>query len=404
MKWPKLKHPLLCNAVLVGGMILILLLPFGLFALAARGILPDFITILLTFAIWGGAIWFMISHYALLMMTSMFLEVYHAHLQGRRHFTCPKNGADSDGIRKKILRRAERFGYPYELDIIPKELVTVRYKNTPSMTVYYHRIEKLLLVYEVDVLDADASRKLWQSANAVTNTIGKEQKPLYRKPKEHSKDNSVSVAVVILAGTVSPDVAANLVKGNIKMDDRHLLFCAVELSTAKYYFDNQKEPFMFTYPVKNRAINRIHRVVFGGRVPLRDNPHTLPIPKGFEKDEFDPEMSLWHFMKRTQKELKKELKGVSRSAKKQFQEMQSGTVIMDDGWLYCKLGDRVSAMMVDDDENDPQKKQVILSLNWEYPKSNRISKKDNATIRRLTEEFLHGQGFEVTVIEPEIDD
>ncbi len=400
MKWPKLKHPLLCNAVLVGGMILILLLPFGLFALAAQEILPDFITILLTFAIWGGAIWFMISHYALLMMTSMCLEMYQAYLTARSHFTCPKNGADPDGIRKKILRRAERFGHPYELDAVPKELVTVRYKNTPSMTVYYHRIEKLLLVYEVDTLDADASRKLWQSANAITNIIGKEQKPLYRKPKEHSKDNSVSVAVVILAGTVSPDVAAKLVKDDSKMGDRHLLFCAVELSTAKYYFDNQKEPFMFTYPVKNRAINRIHRVVFGGRVPLRDNPHTLPIPKGFEKDGFDPELPLWDFMKRVQKELKE----VSRREKKQFQEMQNGTVTMDDGWLYCKLGDRVSTMMVDDDENDPQKKQVILSLNWEYPKSNRISKKDNATIRRLTEEFLHGQGFEVTFIEPEIDD
>ena len=404
MKWPRFKHPLLCNIVLIGGAFLFLFLPVPLFALADAEILSRPIAMVLSLGIWGGLLWFMISHYALLMMTSMFLEVYHAHLQGRSHFTCPQNGKDQATIRKKILRRAERFGYPYELDIIPKELVTVRYKNTPSMTVYYHRIEKLLLVYEVDVLDADASRKLWQSANAVTNTICKEKKPLYRKPKGYSKKNSTSVAVVILANTVSPDVAAKLAKDNIKMDDRSLLFCAVELSTAKYYFDNQKEPFMFTYPVKNRAINRIRRVVFGGRVPLRDNPHTLPIPQGFEKDGFDPEMSLWHFMKRTQKELKKELKGMSRREKKQFQEMQSGTVTMDDGWLYCKLGDRVSAMMVDDDENDPQKKQVILSLNWEYPKSNRISKKDNAVIRRLTEEFLHGQGFEVTFIEAQTDD
>ena len=404
MKWPKLKHPLLCNIVLVGSVMAPPILSLFFPALPIAAYIHPLLLPVIMFAPWVWAIWFMISHYALLMKTSMFLEVYHAHLQGRRHFTCPKNGADSDGIRKKILRRAERFGYPYELDIIPKELVTVRYKNTPSMTVYYHRIEKLLLVYEVDVLDADASRKLWQSANAVTNTICKEQKPLYRKPKGCSKKNSTSVAVVILANTVSPDVAANLAKDNIKMDDRSLLFCAVELSTAKYYFNNQKEPFMFTYPVKNRAINRIRRVVFGGRVPLRDNPHTLSIPQGFEKDGFDPEMSLWHFMKRTQKELKKELKGMSRREKKQFQEMQSGTVTMDDGWLYCKLGERVSAMMVDDDENDPQKKQVILSLNWAYPKSNRISKKDNATIRRLTEEFLRGQGFEVTVIEPEIDD
>lgn len=380
-------------------MILILLLPFGLFALAAQELLPPLITVLLTFGIWGWAIWFMISHYAILMMTSMCLEMYHAHLHGRTHFACPKNGTDLDGIRQRILRRAKGFAVPYELENLPKELVCLRYKNTPSMTVYYHRIEKLLLVYEVDVLDTDASRKLWQSANAITNIIGKEQKPLYRKPKDHAKDNSVSVAVVILAQTVTPEVAANLVEAEIKAGDRFVLFCAVELSTAKYYFDNQKEPFLFAYPVKNRAINRIHRIVFGGRVPLRDNPHTLPIPKGFKKDGFDPEMSLWRFMKRAQKELK----GMGRREKKRFQEMQNGTVIIDDGWLYCKLEDRVSTMMVDDDENDPQKKQVILSLNWYYPKSNRISKKDNATIRRLTEAFLREQGFDATFIEADTD-
>ncbi len=400
MKWPRLKHPLLCNIVLVCSVMAPPILSLFFPTLPVAAYIHPLLLPVIMFAPWVWAIWFMISHYALLMMTSICLEMYHAHLHGRRYFTCPKNGKDPATIRKRILRRAKRFGYPYELDAMPQELVSVRYKNTPSMTVYYHRIEKLLLVYEVDVLDADASRKLWQSANAITNIIGKEQTPLYRKPKGPSKNNSVSVAAVILANTVSPAVAAKLVDTEIRTDDRHVLFCAVELSTAKYYFDNQKEPFMFTYPVKNRAINRIHRVVFGGRVPLRDNPHTLPIPHGFEKNGFDPEMSLWHFMKYAQKELK----GVSRREKKRFQEMQNGTVITDDGWLYCKLGDRVSTMMVDDDENDPQKKQVILSLNWHYPKSNRISKKDNATIRRLTEEFLRGQGFEVTFIEAEIDD
>jgi hypothetical protein len=272
----------------------------------------------------------------------------------------------------------------------------IRYKNSPSATVYFHRIEKLLLVYEVEELDKDTLRKLWQSAHAITNIIGREQKPLYRKPRGHSKDNSVSVAAVILANTVSPDVAADLAETEAKMEDRHVLFCAVELSTAKYYFDNQKEPFLFHYPTKNRVVNLVHRRVFGGRVPLRSNPHMLPEPLWLKRDEFHPEDSLWSFMARAQKELK----GIGRSEKKRFQEMQEGTVILDDGWLYCKLGERVSTMMVDDDENDPQKKQVILSLNWEYPKSNRISKKDNATIRALTEEFLRGQGFGVTFVDP----
>ncbi len=400
MKWPKLKHPFLCNAVLVGGAVLALFLPTVLFVLADKGLLSDIVTIVLTFAIWGGLLWFLISHVAILMVLSASLEMYHGYLHARKHFTCPQNGKDPDGIRKKILRRAERFGYPYELENLPKELVCLRYKNIPSMTVYYHRIEKLLLVYEVDTLDADAFRKLWQSANAITNIIGKEQKPLYRKPKGHAKDNSVSVAVVILAGTVSPDAATKLAKDNSKMDDRHVHFCAVELSTAKYYFDNQKEPFMFTYPVKNRAINCIHRIVFGGRVPLRDNPHTLPTPKWVEQNGYDPEASVWDYMKY----IKKEAGIQSRKEKKKFQEMSDRTVIQDGDRLYCKLGDRVSMMMIDDDESAPQKKQVILPLNWYYPKSNRISKKDTATIRHLTEEFLHRQGFEVTFIEAEIDD
>lgn len=396
MKWPKLKHPLLCNVVLVGSVMAPPILSLFLPALPVAAYIPPILLAVIILSPWIGALWFMISHFAILMMTSMCLEMYQAYLHGRRHFTCSKNGKDPATIRKRILRRVGRFGSPYEVKAVPPELLIIRYKNSPSATVYFHRIEKLLLVYEVEELDKDTFRKLWQSAHAMTNLISKEQKPLYRKPRGHSKDNSVSVAAVILANTVSPDVAADLAETEAKMEDRHVLFCAVELSTAKYYFDNQKEPFLFHYPTKNRVVNLVHRRVFGGRVPLRNNPHMLPAPMWLERDHFDPEDSLWSFMKYA----KKELKGIGRSDKKRFQEMQDGTVIPDDGWLYCKLGERVSAMMVDDDENDPQKKQVILSLNWEYPKSNRISKKDNATIRALTEEFLRGQGFGVTFVDP----
>ena len=396
MKWPKLKHPLLCNVVLVGSVMVPPILSFFLPALPVAAYIPPILLAVIILSPWIGALWFMISHFAILMMTSMCLEMYQAYLHGRRHFTCSKNGKDPATIRKRILRRVGRFGSPYEVKAVPPELLIIRYKNSPSATVYFHRIEKLLLVYEVEELDKDMLRKLWQSAHAMTNLISKEQKPLYRKPRGHSKDNSVSVAAVILANTVSPDVAADLAETEAKMEDRHVLFCAVELSTAKYYFDNQKEPFLFHYPTKNRVVNLVHRRVFGGCVPLRSNPHMLPAPMWLERDHFDPEDSLWSFMKYA----KKELKGIGRSDKKRFQEMQDGTVIPDDGWLYCKLGERVSTMMVDDDENDPQKKQVILSLNWEYPKSNRISKKDNATIRALTEEFLRGQGFGVTFVDP----
>ena len=396
MKWPKLKHPLLCNVVLVGSVMAPPILSLFLPALPVADNIHPLLLAVIILAPWFWALWFMISHYAILMMTSMCLEMYQAYLHGRRHFTCPQNGEDPDTIRKRIFRRVGRFGSPYEVKAVPPELLTIRYKNSPSGTVYYNRIEKLLLVYEADILDGEAFRKLWQSAHAITNIIGREQKPLYRKPKGHSKDNSVSVAAVILANTVSPDMAAKLVETEIRTDDRHVLFCAVELSNAKYYFDNQKEPFMFAYPVKNRAVNLIHRVVFGGQVPLRSNPHMLPEPQWAEQDGFSPEESLWSFMKH----LQKELKGFGRREKKMLQNMPADTVHMDDGWLYCKLGDRVSTMMVDDDEIDPQKKQVTLSLNWYYPKSNRISKKDNATIRRLTEEFFHGQGFEVTFVDP----
>ena len=400
MKWPKLKHPLLCNVVLVGGVILLFLFAIALPSLNNTESIPQYVTGILMLAIMGGLLWFLISQAGVLMILSALLEMYRGYLHARRYFTCPKNGTKPDGIRKRILRRAERFGYPYEVKAAPKELIALRYQNLPSATVYYHRIEKLLLVYETDTLDWEGLGRLWRSANSITDIIGREQAPRHRKPKGHSKDHSVSVAVVILANTVSPDAAAKLVEENSKMNDRHVLLCAVELSTAKYYFDNQKEPFVFSYPVKNRAINRIQRIVFGGRVPLRGNPHTLPEPEWLAKNAYDPEASLWSYMGY----IKKEAWGQSRRDKKRFQEMANGTVIQDGGWLYCKIEDRVDMMMLDDDENDPQKKQVILSLNWMYPKSNRISKKDRAAIRRMVEAFLGEQGYGVTFVEPETDD
>ena len=298
--------------------------------------------------------------------------------------------------RNAKFSRTERFGAPYEVKAVPRELVTLRYKNTLSATVYYHRIEKLLLVYEVEELDKDTLRKLWQSAHAAANVIGREQKPLYRKPKGHLKDNSVSVAAVILANTVSPDVAAELVEPRMDADDRSVIFCAVELSAGKYYFDNQKEPYLFAPPVKNRTVRMIRRTVFGGRIPLRDNPHMLPAPQWMKRDDIHPEESLWSFMRRMQKDLK----GLSHKEKKMLREMPADTVLMDGDWLYCKIGERVSMMMVEDDEATPQKKRVILSENWYFPKSNRISKTNNAAIRRLSEEFLRNQGFEVTFVDP----
>ena len=124
------------------------------------------------------------------------------------------------------------------------------------------------------------------------------------------------------------------------------------------------------------------------------------------KNGFDPEASLWSFMRYIRREV-----GVqSRRDKKRFQKMADRTVILEDGWLYCKLGDRGDMMLVEDVTDvatdavaDAQKKQVILSLNWSYPKSNRISKKDSEAIRGLVEEFLREQGFEVTFIQPERD-
>ena len=90
--------------------------------------------------------------------------------------------------------------------------------------------------------------------------------------------------------------------------------------------------------------------------------------------------------------------------------MADRAVILEDGWLYCKLGDRGDMMMMEDVTDvatdtvaDAKKKQVILSLNWSYPKSNRISKKDSEAIRGLVEEFLRERGFEVTFIQPDRD-
>ena len=171
---------------------------------------------------------------------------------------------------------------------------------------------------------------------------------------------------------------------------------------------------MFTYPVKNRALNRIRRVVFGGAVPLRNNPHLLPEPLWMGKNGFDPEASLWSFMRY----IRREVGGQSRRDKKRFQQMADRTVILEDGWLYCKLGNRGDMMMIDDVREDlgdsvtdavtdavtdVKKKQVLLSLNWSYPKSNRISKKDSEAIRGLVKDFLCEQGFEVIFIQPERD-
>lgn len=385
MKFPKIKHARLCRFLMYVPAILCFVVGFGALFCAEA----------LELGAWAMAIFissmvllliYIFKNMAFLMGMDVILATISGVQRARKRYYSKCNGDSAPVAYKRIARRAAFFGKRVD-DVVKKPAPRlVKFKSSRSQTVFYSKIEKMLLVFEAEHLNIDTYRAILDASEAISRTTSAQ------KPKKAGKV-SYAVVCVILANSVFDGIEELINKQGAVFKDKVILPCVADLGSGVYYFDGVREPFSgMAYPTKNRAINMIKKYVFGGKIPLRGNHEELPAPKAYEND---LEKSFFEY----KKEMKREFNGgLDDSAKRMVEKMDDNEVLMDEDIVYCKLGGRVAAVIVDFD-GDSNEASALLSDCWDYPKKSKISKADKALLRTRVATFLKEKGYFPTVEE-----
>lgn len=381
MKYPKLKNALLCRilvyVIVLGGFILPIVI------CASIDIIPDVITAVVFFAMTIGLLVYIFKNFVLLMSMDMLLATLHCCNTARKQFDI-----DRKRISQKIEARISRFGKKYAPSLIKPAPDTLRYKFSTPITIYSSGIEKVVMTYHVGFLDAEAYRSIFRSADTNSKAlIGKKKAIFLDKSQKESGLNRTTVTI-IFASRVDDSFREVLYDTVCKRGgdgfNIAILPCVIDLEKEICVFDSERMPYCgFQYPVKNRGIRLIRKFVFGGKLPLKNNPYTiLPI-----KD-VDAELSLWEFWRTS----KKELILNDREQKKRYKSMSHKQIIFEDDYLYIKWEQRGIWLAVELDEKTKTAK-IDPIISWDFPKANTVSKKDAAEIRKLITGYFDKQGY-----------
>lgn len=390
MTFPKLKHALLCRiltyVVVIGG--------FGLpiAAVCCTRFLPELVRVAIVFALVVGLLVYLVKNFVLLMGMDMALATLHCNLTARTCYDLPR-GRRTQSIQKSI----SRFGTACAPAPIQPQPLQLRYRRSSSATVYTKGIEKVAAAYETVFLDAEQYHAIFRSAQTNSSRlIGRKQPLFLDKAQKKAPLNRVTV-VVILAHKVEPSLWETLYKKVCQQSgdewEDTIIPCVIDLEKEQCVFNSQRLPYTgFAYPVKNRGIRLIKRLVFGGYMPLKDNLfYVEPI-----KDA-NPEDSLWTFWRG----LSKELKGSDKAMNKRMAAMKDGQIIWEEDLLYVKWGDRAICQWVKADTAQRNAKVEAITY-WSYPKNNPIAKKTIQEIEIAITRYFSNQGYRIS-FEEDID-
>lgn len=381
MKYPKLKNALLCRLIpyflvigsCIGAIALLFTIP----------VLPNIVKALGMLAILSAGLIYMIKNFMVLMAMDITLATLHCTHTARKQFDLKSNRKLSS-----VEKQFSRFGKGYEPTAIEPKPSALRYRLQPSMTVYCKGTEKIIAVYHTAHLDKEAYQAIVRSASANSKALTGKKKPIFLdKAQKKAPLHRVTIAV-IFAERIEEAFAEHLYDTVCKQDGDgdsiSFLPCVVDAERRTCVFNSERLPYLgFGYPVKNRGIRIIRKAVFGGKLPLKNNPHTLePMKDVFE------EQSLWSFWR----DMKKELVQSEKEDKKRYQSMAHGEIRYEENFLYLKWEEHGICLNT---EKDDEKRIVQIDpiSAWDYPKANQISKKAIAELKKSIALFFAESGY-----------
>lgn len=368
MKYPKLKQARLCRILTYVVVLGAFLLPMVLVCCA--GFLPDWGRVLLCLLLVCGLIGYLFRNFLVLMFLDMSLASLSCYNRARTRYHLPQRWS-LEQTEKRISHYGTKCA-PAPLHPLPADL---RYRFCGSMTVYARGIEKVVASYHTELLDANGYRTILSSAKTNSHALAGRKKPLFLDALQKNAALNRVTVLVIFARRVEEELSGRLYEYICKQCgdgfEDCVVPCVIDLEKRNCVFSSLRLPFVgFCYPVKNRGIRLVRKLVFGGRIRLTGNGN---FPEPIKN--MDPERSLWDFWR----ELYYECVLKEKETAKRFEAMADGQICLEEDMLYLKWEDKGICLTV---EADASRKtvQVEPAAIWSYPKKHPIAKK---TIRQL---------------------
>jgi len=385
MGFPKLKYPRLCRLI---PYVVVLGLPILIITITVFLPVSDAVKVVLIMGYFGVLLWYLFVNFPVLMSLDILLAILCCHRTARKQYILPSRCSAG-----RIVRGVSRYGTACEPTPIEPRPSLLRYRFSSPMTVYSRGIERVIASYEVDYLDKDTYGRIFHSAkNNSTALIGRKKALFLDKSQKKEALHRVTV-ILILAHSIDPRLVPTLYDlvcmqcGDEEEDC--VVPCVVDLTHNTCVFNSLRVPYIgFGYPVKNRGIRLIKRLVFGGNLNLRSNNQVI------EFSDINPEDSVWSVWGNLRRDLIQDAK----EEKKRCQSMTPGEIRIVEDMLYFKWDERCVSQMIAVD-TDHKTVKIHSVTNWAYPKPHAISKKCILEIERTLTSHFARQGYSVSFVE-----
>lgn len=382
MNYPKLKNPLLCRLTPYAVVLGVTAIP-----IVAVFLFPvhDVIRVIVLCSALGGLLAYIIRNALVLMSMDMMLAQLCLERTARTQYSLPRGRTP-----KAILKSLSRIGTKCDPISMEPQPSNLRYRFTAPLTYYNQGIERVITVFETDLLTRDTYRRFLRVAKANSKSLIGQKKALFLDHQQKKAPLYRVTVVVILAKSIDPGLYGTLYKlVSDTADDEEtnsIVPCVIDLGQNICCFDCLGVPYIgFSYAAKNHGIRLVKKCVFGGRLPLRNNRHYLN-----RDNDLSPDDTVWKLWK----DLHHQLIGEDKQTQWQFEAMAEGEICVQNMLLYLKWDNRGISQVV-----KPDKEKLTVTVeavtNWAYPKSNLISKKIRSQLQDRITEYYKKQGYTV---------
>ncbi|MBQ9544520.1 MAG: hypothetical protein IJV00_05275 [Clostridia bacterium] len=364
MKFPKMKHPWLCQTLLyLPGLLMFIWLFILIFFDPVSSALPSIQQIAILLALGVFSVWYLFHNYLLFLIADARFYEIHSWQRDRLEYRSNINGLDKDIALSRIIRRCKLLRW--KIKDVPDGEFTVCFKHAYSVTKFYSSIEKRIAVCKTGRLTVKNYTLLLGRARALLERMP-DGDPPFKSIEVRISPRAHANLIVILADNVDEDVKTKARDLPVNKDERCVLPCVAECTTGSYYMNGRSKDFFVGVtgrPAQNYARSMARRLVFGHGLPRADREKLPP----FEKMDI-LEKSLWEFIRETKKGLKTKMSAEEAESVRMLKRMKNCQIRIGEHAVYCKTNDRLAAWgFIRDSEND---KAIGLSPGgvWYYRK------------------------------------
>ncbi len=387
MCFPKLKNGLCCR--ILAYLPAFSLFPYiFIFACFVEGFSATIggIALVGLLAVCAFSLWYLFSNFILLLTMEGVLAEVSAWKQARKEFPLPKRLHDRSTAEEILRKRLKRWGKTEEPLTSMGGLVHVAYHRRYSWMAYYASIEQIAMLYSVPCLDATLHTQILASAMRHFSKLNRRPRFFIDRHKKKAP-MARGCAVIILADQVTDEVYQKL------QSEKGRIVCCV-CSGGRCVYQSKPEMHivsMTQMPERNYTLNLVKKLVFRGRLPLRNNPHVLPFE---DAGGYSPDMSLWEYF-RTIRPVQREFKGERRKEKRYIKKMPEEEVRLWDNSVYFKRKGFTAEFIALPDEENPKLLHIEAERYWSYPRRRKMKHTDYQDLLQKIEQSLCSQGYRI---------